>query len=227
MGDLRPVVGLDVAPAVGMRVVGADESPYQDMGLGTVVATLERSNEAGMCAVRWDKEHLSARPAAEYCCGRNSIFSLEVAQEDDLLLGRKDVENIYTLAAASLRLNLDSTENSFVSMSSLSSHQSSSGVLPFVQSARGVKESSRNPRALHANAPPRTAPPSAPAQDPRSRTENIRITRASSDGLSGQNQKPVTGAATADETSNHLVAKLAMLRSPTAASPRKTSKVAR
>ena len=74
MGDLRPVVGLDVAPNVGMRVVGADESPYQAMGLGTVVGT----NEAGMCAVRWDKEHLSARPAAEYCCGRNSIFSLEV-----------------------------------------------------------------------------------------------------------------------------------------------------
>jgi hypothetical protein len=215
MEDLRPIVGLDVAPELGMRVVGADDSPYQEMGLGTVVRIGE-GELAGTCAVRWDREGKSARPPSEYFCGRNGVLHLEVAQSDDVLLREKDRENLYTLAAASLRSHKD--EASQARLPQLAAPGLGGSVHPRVQSARGAKGGEVNPRGGHA-----TAPATAPAaRSPRADWRPPGALGASaSAGRTGR--RPTAASAGAPAAPQAQRRRSQPQRSPAALLPRKTT----
>lgn len=81
----RPVVGRDLSPFLGQRVVGI--GPFETLGLGTVIDTENCS--PGTCIVRWDTQHNTKRDSGEFCVGRNDVYHLELATEEDEILGMK------------------------------------------------------------------------------------------------------------------------------------------
>ena len=83
----RPVIGLDCAPEVGQRVVSVADSPFRSLGLGTIMDV--DGCARGFAAVSWDREHGSARPAAEFCVGHKGIYLLELAQLEDIVSGQR------------------------------------------------------------------------------------------------------------------------------------------
>ena len=83
----RPIVGLDCQAEVGQKVVGVEDSPFESLGIGTI--TKVEGLEAGVVAVRWEKERASSRQASEYCIGHQGRYQLELAQQADLWLGER------------------------------------------------------------------------------------------------------------------------------------------
>lgn len=84
----RPIVGSEVRPAAGQRVIVKEGEPTAAAGLGTVVGVLA---DGGICQVRWDSERCNLREPMQFATGRGGIYALELCTPQDLMVGRRYV----------------------------------------------------------------------------------------------------------------------------------------
>lgn len=84
----RPIVGFDVRPAVGQKVIGRVGRPEVRFGIGTIMAV---SKDGGMSSVRWDVELGNMREPMQYPSGSFGQYSLELCAPQDLMVGGRYV----------------------------------------------------------------------------------------------------------------------------------------
>jgi hypothetical protein len=73
------VVGKDVQPRVGMKVIGALNSGYENMGVGVITAIVEKNGTS--CNVTWDNSGPGQKYG--YCTGFRGRFHLAMVEEED------------------------------------------------------------------------------------------------------------------------------------------------
>lgn len=84
----RPIVGFDVRPAVGQRVIGRVGHPEVRYGIGTIMAV---SKDGGISTVRWEAERGNMREPMQYPSGSFGQYSLELCAPPDLMVGGRYV----------------------------------------------------------------------------------------------------------------------------------------
>lgn len=84
----RPIVGFDVRPSVGQKVIGRVGHPEVRYGIGTIMSV---SKDGGICTVRWEAERGNMREPMQYPSGSFGQYSLELCAPPDLMVGGRYV----------------------------------------------------------------------------------------------------------------------------------------
>ena len=84
----RPIVGFDVRPSVGQKVIGRVGHPEVRYGIGTIMSV---SKDGGISTVRWEAERGNMREPMQYPSGSFGQYSLELCAPPDLMVGGRYV----------------------------------------------------------------------------------------------------------------------------------------